>query len=44
MGEVRDELADVLTYCFMMADSLGWDVDEIIQSKLEKTRVKHPAL
>ena len=43
MDEVRDELADVLTYAFMMADSLGWDVDEIVQAKLVKTKVKHPA-
>lgn len=41
--EVRDELADVLTYCFMLADSLGWDVDEIVQAKLVKSARKHPA-
>lgn len=41
--EVRDELADVLTYAFMMADRMGWDVDEIVQAKLVKTRTKHPA-
>lgn len=43
MGEVQDELADLLTYAFMMADSLGWDVDEIVQAKLVKTKLKHPA-
>ena len=43
MAEVQDELADVLTYAFMFADRMGWDVDEIIQAKLEKTKVKHPA-
>ena len=42
MDEVQDELADVLTYAFMLADHMGWDVDEIIQAKLVKTRVKHP--
>lgn len=41
--EVRDELADVLTYCFLLASKMGWDVDEIIQAKLEKARRKHPA-
>ncbi|MDO5634399.1 MAG: nucleotide pyrophosphohydrolase [Micrococcus sp.] len=39
---VRDELADVLTYCFMMADRMGWDVDEIVQAKLVKSARKHP--
>lgn len=42
MAEVQDELADVLTYAFMFADHMGWDVDEIIQAKLVKTRAKHP--
>lgn len=43
MAEVQDELADVLTYAFMFADHMGWDVDEIVQAKLVKTKVKHPA-
>lgn len=43
LAEVQDELADVLTYAFMFADHMGWDVDGIVQAKLEKTKVKHPA-
>lgn len=43
VDEVRDELADVLTYCFLLASKMGWDVHEIIQSKLEKNEQKHPA-
>lgn len=39
---VEEELADVLTYCFQMATRLGVDIDEIVLSKLEKTRVKYP--
>ncbi|MGO3832571.1 MAG: nucleotide pyrophosphohydrolase [Microbacteriaceae bacterium] len=42
LAEVRDELADVLTYCFMLADRLELDVDEIVRSKLERTREKYP--
>lgn len=42
-GHVQEELADVLTYCIMMADSLGVDMDEIILAKLEKTKRKYPA-
>ncbi len=41
--DVRDELADVLTYCLLFADRMGWDVDGIVQAKLVKTRIKHPA-
>ncbi|WCD93287.1 nucleotide pyrophosphohydrolase [Microbacterium sp. nov. GSS16] len=39
---VEEELADVLTYCFHMAARLGVDIDEIVLSKLEKTRAKYP--
>ena len=39
---VKDELADVLTYCFLLADKLGEDPDELVLRKLEKTRAKYP--
>ncbi|NQX06266.1 nucleotide pyrophosphohydrolase [Rathayibacter sp. VKM Ac-2856] len=37
-----DELADVLTYCLLLADRLGVDPDAIVLDKLEKTRGKYP--
>ena len=40
--EVSEELADVFTYCIMMADKLGVDPKEIILKKLNKTRKKYP--
>ncbi len=40
--EVCEELADVFTYCIMMADKLGVDPKEIILKKLDKTRKKYP--
>lgn len=40
--EVREELADVFNYCFLMADRLGVDPEEIIMAKLEKSRKKYP--
>lgn len=39
---VEEELADVLTYCIHLANKIGVDIDEIILSKLEKTRAKYP--
>lgn len=39
----RDELADVLMYCIMMADALDADMDAIIGSKLERAARKYPA-
>lgn len=40
---VEEELADVLTYCFLLADRLGMDPLEIVLSKLAVTRAKYPA-
>ena len=41
-GEVQDELADVLTYCFLLAEKLGVDPEELIIQKLAKTANKYP--
>jgi len=40
--EVCEELADVFTYCIMMADKLGVNPEVIILNKLDKTRKKYP--
>lgn len=40
---VKEELADVLTYCLLLADRLGIDPDQIVLDKLELTRAKYPA-
>ena len=42
LSEVRDELADVLTYCYQLAMRLELDPDQIVLDKLEKTRLKYP--
>ncbi|WP_369046786.1 nucleotide pyrophosphohydrolase [Sinomonas sp. P10A9] len=39
---VRHELADVLTYCLLLADRLGMDPLEVVIEKLEITRAKYP--
>jgi NTP pyrophosphatase (non-canonical NTP hydrolase) len=39
---VRDELADVMSYCLLLADHFDFDLDQIVLDKLEKTRVKYP--
>ncbi|MDO5493039.1 MAG: nucleotide pyrophosphohydrolase [Nesterenkonia sp.] len=40
---VESELADVLTYCLLLADRLGHDPAEIVRRKLATTREKYPA-
>jgi len=41
-ARVREELADVLTYCLLLAERLGVDPDQIVREKLELTREKYP--
>ena len=40
---LREELADVLTYCIMLADKIGADPQQLVLDKLEQTRAKYPA-
>lgn len=42
LERVRGELADVLTYCYELADRLGLDPERIVLEKLEVTRQKYP--
>lgn len=42
VGEVATELADVLTYCYLLAQKLEADPDTLILNKLETTREKYP--
>lgn len=42
LASAEDELADVLTYCLLLADRLGLDPNTIVLEKLEKTREKYP--
>ena len=39
---IKDELADVLTYCILLADQYGLDPYELVIQKLEKTKEKYP--
>ncbi|HWH26229.1 MAG TPA: nucleotide pyrophosphohydrolase [Pseudolysinimonas sp.] len=39
---IREELADILTYCFLLADKIGADPDQIVLDKLALTREKYP--
>ena len=39
---VCEELADVISYCVMLADKLDVDVETIVMEKLERNKVKYP--
>ena len=40
--KIKEELADVLNYCVLMADICGLDIDEIVQEKIRINNEKYP--
>ncbi len=42
LSKVREELADVFAYAFLLADRCGLDVQEIVLEKIQKNGVKYP--
>ena len=40
--KIKEELADVLNYCILMADACGLDLDEILQAKVKRNSEKYP--
>ncbi|WP_409199317.1 nucleotide pyrophosphohydrolase [Methanobrevibacter sp. DSM 116169] len=42
LNEVSEELADVLIYSFLMAETLNLDIKKIILNKLQKNKEKYP--
>jgi NTP pyrophosphatase (non-canonical NTP hydrolase) len=42
LDRVREELADVLTYCLLLAERIDADPNQIVLEKLALTRAKYP--
>ncbi|MDO4458562.1 MAG: nucleotide pyrophosphohydrolase [Clostridia bacterium] len=42
LDKVKEELADVLSYCILMADVCGLDLDEIMREKIDRNAEKYP--
>lgn len=42
LDKIKEELADVINYCVLMADTCGLDIDEIVQDKIELNEKKYP--
>ena len=40
--QIREELADILIYCLLMASDLNLEVSDIVTEKLEKNERKYP--
>ena len=41
-AKIREELADVVNYCILMADACGLDLDEIVREKVRRNAEKYP--
>lgn len=41
-SKVREELADVFAYAFLLADKYNFDVKQIVLDKIEKNKLKYP--
>lgn len=41
-AKVREELADVFAYAFLLADRYGWNVSEIVTEKIARNAEKYP--
>lgn len=42
IDKVKEELADVVNYCILMADACGLDLDEIVREKIKRNNEKYP--
>lgn len=40
--KIKEELADVINYCVLMADVCGLNLDEIVQEKIRVNNAKYP--
>ena len=43
MAAIGEELADVLSYCLALANTLGIDVSTVLRDKMHKNAQKYPA-
>lgn len=41
--KVKEELADVFSFAFLIADKYGFDVEQIVMEKIRRNAEKYPA-
>ena len=42
LENVKDELADIMAYCLMLNDHYGFDIEQIMNDKIDKNELKYP--
>ena len=39
---VKEELADIVSYCLLLSEHYGFDIKSIINEKIDKNEIKYP--
>lgn len=42
LDKIKEELADVINYCVLMADCCGLDLNQIVNDKIDRNAQKYP--
>ena len=42
LSNVKDELADIMAYCLMLSEHYGFNLEEIMNEKIDKNEKKYP--
>lgn len=42
IDNIKDELADIMTYCLFMCEHYSLDIKQLIVEKMEKNELKYP--
>jgi NTP pyrophosphatase (non-canonical NTP hydrolase) len=42
LENVKDEIADIMAYCFMLSHHYGFDIKKIMHDKIDKNEQKYP--
>jgi len=42
LENVKDELSDVMAYCLMLSDHYNFDLEQIMNDKIDKNEKKYP--
>lgn len=42
LENVKEELADIMAYCLMLSDHYGFDIEKIMNDKIDKNEEKYP--
>ena len=42
LENVKEEIADVMAYCLLLSQHYGFDIEKIMNEKIDKNEIKYP--